>query len=106
MHGSGGYAPVITINTPDGLRGLIVADSRITEPIAFALQAFALFADEVEIEWERTTTVPLSADMGPVKSAIRLTFDIMSLGSTCEVDRLVAIMITLRFGGKVVELSA
>ena len=94
---------MITIKTPVGLIGVFVDDSSTTEPIAFALQAFALFVDEVESE--RTTTVPLSADMGPVKSAIRLTSDAMPAGSACEVDRLGAIMITLRFGGDV-EVSA
>ncbi len=98
------YAPVIRIKTPAGLRGVFVDGSRITEPIAFALQAFALFVDEVECE--RITTVPLSANIGPVKSAIRLTFDPMSVGSVCDVDRLGAIMITLKFGGDVVEVSA
>jgi len=93
---------VIRIKTPAGLSG--VDDSRITEPIAFALQAFALFVDEVECG--RIITVPLSADMGPVKSAIRLTFDVMPVGNVCKVDKLGAIMITLKFVGNVVEVSA
>ena len=93
---------MITIKTPAGLRD--VEDSRTTEPIALALQAFALFVDEGEPE--RITTVPVNADVGPVKSAIRLTSDAMPVGSACEVDRLGAIMITLKFGGDVVEVSA
>jgi len=93
---------VTTIRTL-GPSGVFVDDST-TEPIAFALQAFALFVDEVE--GERTTTVPLSADTGPVKSAIRLTSDAMPVGNVCEVDRLVAIMITLKFGVGVVDVSA
>jgi hypothetical protein len=84
--------------------GVFVDDSRITEPIAFALQAFALFVDEVG--GKPTTTVPVSADVGPVKSAIRLTVDVMPVGSVCVVDRLGASMITLKFGGNVVEVSA
>jgi hypothetical protein len=95
---------VITIKTPAEVSGVFVDGSRITEPIAFALHAFALFVDEVEDE--RTTTVPLSADMEPVKSAVRLTPDAMPVGSACAVDRLVAIMITLKFGGNAVEVSA
>jgi len=95
---------VITIKTLAGLRGVFVDGSRITVPIALALQAFALFVDEVVCE--PITTVPLSADRGPVKSAIRLTLDTMPVGSVCEADRLGAIMITLKFGGNVVEVSA
>jgi len=103
-HGVGRYAPVITIKTPAGLSAVSVDGSRIIEPIAFALQAFALLVDEADCE--PITTVPVSADMGPVRSAVRLTFGAMPIGSACEVDRLVVIMITLKFGGDVVEVSA
>jgi len=85
---------VIKIKTPVGLSGVFVDDSRITEPIALALHAFALFVDEAG---DPIATVPVSADMGPVKSAVRLTFGAMPAGSACEVDRLEAIIITLKF---------
>ena len=98
-----GYVPVTMIKTLAELSGVFV-DSRTTEPVAFAVQAFALFVDEVEAE--RTTTVPLSAEMGPVKSAIRLTPDAMPVGNVFEVDRLGAIMITFKFGFGVVDVSA
>jgi len=96
----GGNAPVITINMPAPGD---VDDWMITEPIALALQAFALFDED---DRARMVTVPLSADMGPVKSALRLTFDGMPDGNVCEADRLGAIMITLKVGDDVVEVSA
>ncbi len=89
---------MIKIKTPAG----VFVDDSMTEPPALALHAFALFVGEVG---KPMATVPVSADMGPVKSAVRLTFDAMPTGTACEVDRL-AIIITLKFGGDVVEVSA